>query len=136
MANPAAANFRLRQPHLISDKAGLSEGRRPGPAPGDGSTKNMGNYSPPGTMWCHQPGGIWVFPMNKLQMAPPVGGGLEPRFHVRPARSGRPPIPWTWAIYDRDRVAPCQVSALFYRSAEEAWEAGCAALHRVGKATD
>jgi hypothetical protein len=118
MANPVAANFQLR--FLAA------------PVPGDDGTKNLGNSPPPGPIWCHKSGGIWVFPMNKLQTAPPVGGGFEPRFHVRPARSGRAPLPWTWAIYEQGKATlPRRVSVRSYRSAEEAWEAGCAALRRL-----
>ena len=74
--------------------------------------------------------------MSKLQMGPPVGDGLRPQFYVRVIRAGRAPAPWTRAIHEQGRADAYQVSPLFYRSAEEAWEAGRVMLRRMGKATD
>jgi hypothetical protein len=69
--------------------------------------------------------------MNKLQMAQPIGDGARPRFVTKVLRPGRPPAPWTWAIYKEDREVPCQVSRLAYRSADEAWEAAHIMLDRI-----
>ena len=67
--------------------------------------------------------------MNRGQ--PSDGRALEPRFHARVLRLGKPPAPWIWAIYQRGREEPHRQSPQFYRSAEEAWAAGRAMLNRL-----
>ncbi len=46
-------------------------------------------------------------------------------------RLARPPMPWTWAIYEDDVADPFHRSNRFYRSAEEAWAVGRAMLTRM-----
>ena len=53
------------------------------------------------------------------------------RFSVMVQRLARPPMPWTWAIYEDDATDPCHRSSRFYRSAEEAWAVGRAMLTRM-----
>ena len=53
------------------------------------------------------------------------------RFPVMVRRLARPPMPWTWAIYEDDATEPCYRSSRFYRSAEEAWAVGRAMLTRI-----
>ena len=53
------------------------------------------------------------------------------RFSVTVQRLARPPMPWTWAIYEDDATEPCHRSGRFYRSAEEAWAVGRAMLPRL-----
>jgi hypothetical protein len=53
------------------------------------------------------------------------------RFSVSVQRLARPPMPWTWAIYEDDATEPHHRSNRFYRSAEEAWAVGRAMLARM-----
>ena len=53
------------------------------------------------------------------------------RFSVRVQRLARPPMPWTWAIYEDDATEPYHRSSRFYRSAEEACAVGRAMLTRI-----
>ena len=53
------------------------------------------------------------------------------RFSVTVQHLARPPMPWTWAIYEDDATEPCHRSSRFYRSAEEAWAVGRAMLTRM-----
>jgi hypothetical protein len=53
------------------------------------------------------------------------------RFSVTVQRLARPPMPWTWAIYEDDATEPFHRSSRFYRSAEEAWAIGRAVLTRM-----
>lgn len=71
--------------------------------------------------------------MDKPQKGPLFGSSLEPRFHVRVEHQGRPPTPWAWAIYKYGRADALHRSVNFYRSADEAWEAGRAALTHLEK---
>jgi hypothetical protein len=70
--------------------------------------------------------------MNKLDMEPPLGGGV-PQFSVRTQRIARQPTPWMWAIYKEGWAEACHCSSLSYRSAEEAWAVGRAMLHHMKK---
>ena len=70
---------------------------------------------------------------------PPVswaaGDASAPRLYVRIRRGARPPMAWTWEIHRDGAVSALLRRALRgYRSAEEAWEAGRAALARLGRA--
>ena len=56
------------------------------------------------------------------------------RFSVMVQRLARPPMPWTWAIYEDGATDPRRCSSRFYRSAEEAWAVGRAMLDRLGEA--
>ena len=69
--------------------------------------------------------------MNKLQMNPPLGGGMAPKLVVRVQRQARPPTPWAWAIHEEGQIEPFRSSAHLYRSAEEAWAVGRAVLNRL-----
>jgi hypothetical protein len=69
--------------------------------------------------------------MNKLQMDPPLGGGITPRFVVRAQHVARPPAPWRWAIYEEGGSQPSRCSTRLYRSAEDAWAVGHALLSRL-----
>ena len=53
------------------------------------------------------------------------------RFSVMVRRLARPPMPWTWAIYEDEATEPHHRSSRFYRSAEEAWAVGRAMLPRL-----
>ena len=53
------------------------------------------------------------------------------RFSVTVQHLARPPLPWTWAIYEEDAADPIHRSSRFYRSAEEAWAVGRAMLPRL-----
>ncbi len=53
------------------------------------------------------------------------------RFSVTVQHLARPPMPWTWAIYEDDVADPYHRSSRFYRSAEEAWAVGRAMLTRM-----
>ena len=48
--------------------------------------------------------------------------------YVRVRRGARPPTPWTWDIYQDGHSNTLRSAVRSYRSAEEAWEAGRAAL--------
>jgi len=69
--------------------------------------------------------------MNRLQLDPPLGGGIAPRLVVRVQRQARPPTPWAWAIHEEGRTEPFRSSTQLYRSAEEAWAVGRAVLDRL-----
>jgi hypothetical protein len=59
-------------------------------------------------------------------------GWRPPRcFSVTVQRLARPPMPWTWTIYEEDVADPFHRSSRFYRSAEEAWAVGRAMLTRM-----
>jgi hypothetical protein len=72
--------------------------------------------------------------MNKLQMDPPLSGGMA-RFFIKVQRQARPPAPWGWEIHLEGRAEAYRSSLRGYRSADEAWEAGRVALCRLGKPT-
>ena len=57
--------------------------------------------------------------------------GSNPGFFLVVGRTARAPLPWTWEIRPEGDTAACQRSARGYRSAEEAWAAGRAALADV-----
>ena len=59
-----------------------------------------------------------------------ISGGRAEYF-VRAERLGRPPLPWSWSIYKVGDGIPYERGERFYRSAEEAWEAGNAILRRT-----
>src|SRR3712207_7426458 len=44
-----------------------------------------------------------------------------------------PPMPWTWEIHREGGTGPLRRAVRGYRSAEDAWEAGRAALARLGQ---
>jgi len=69
--------------------------------------------------------------MNNRQMKPSVMADLRPTYVVRVQRSNRPRLPWVWEIYQNGRSTPYQRTLRGYRSAEEAWEAGRAAVARL-----
>lgn len=48
-------------------------------------------------------------------------------------RAAQPPLPWTWEIVSDGGKAGAQRSLRGYRSAEEAWAAGRAALNELGR---
>ena len=68
--------------------------------------------------------------MNAQQTGNGQNTGWRPprRFSVSVQRLARPPMPWTWAIYEDDATEPHHRSSRFYRSAEEAWAVGRAML--------
>lgn len=66
--------------------------------------------------------------MNKLQLDPPLAGGIAPRLVVKVQRQARPPTPWAWTIHEEGRVEPFRCSTRLYRSAEDAWAVGRAVL--------
>jgi hypothetical protein len=66
--------------------------------------------------------------MDKPKVAPTLGGMAEPKVYVRVQRGGQPPMPWTWEIHREGDPPPRRCAVRGYRSAEDAWEAGQAAL--------
>ncbi len=56
------------------------------------------------------------------------GPGPSQGFTLKVGRTGRPPLPWTWEIVSEGGKAGARRSLRAYRSAEEAWAAGRAAL--------
>ena len=54
------------------------------------------------------------------------------RFSVVVQRLARPPLPWAWAIHEEGEAEALQRSMQRYRSAEDAWTAGRAALEAIG----
>ena len=56
-----------------------------------------------------------------------------PGFSVLVQRDARPPLPWSWQIRKQSDSSTQQRAVRGYRSAEEAWEAGRAALARLGQ---
>ena len=66
--------------------------------------------------------------------APQAGRVIEtlnvPKCYVLVRRGARPPAPWTWEIRQDGHSNAMQSAVRGYRSAEEAWEAGRAALAR------
>jgi hypothetical protein len=72
--------------------------------------------------------------MNEPKIAPAIGGLAEPKVYVKVQRGGRPPMPWTWEIQHQGEAKAHESALRGYRSAEEAWEAGRAALARLGRA--
>ena len=74
--------------------------------------------------------------MGKLQRRPPPREGLRPEVFVLIERRARPPMPWTWAIHWQGRSEPSWRAVRGYRSADDAWEAGQAALARLGLRPD
>ena len=73
---------------------------------------------------------------HRLPSPPAAAGGTHPPFFVRVQRSARPPLPWTWAIYRQGDLSPCRSAVRGYGTADEAWEAGRAALARLSAQTD
>ncbi len=63
-----------------------------------------------------------------------IGDASALRMYVRVHRGGRPPMPWTWVIHQEGGPGPLRRAVRGYRSAEEAWEAGRAALAALGRA--
>ena len=63
-----------------------------------------------------------------------TGERQAPRFYVPVRRGARPPMPWTWEIHREGGTGPLRRAVRGYRSAEDAWEAGRAALARLGRA--
>ena len=47
-------------------------------------------------------------------------------------RCAQPPLPWAWAIHEEGEAEALQRSLQRYRSAEDAWTAGRAALEAIG----
>ena len=58
--------------------------------------------------------------------------GPRKDFTLKVERTGRPPLPWTWEIVSGDGEVGARRSLRGYRSAEEAWAAGRAALIESG----
>ena len=63
-----------------------------------------------------------------------VGAGESLTLKVE--RGAKPPLPWTWKIVSECGKAGAQRSLRGYRSAEEAYAAGRAALATVGHGGD
>lgn len=63
-----------------------------------------------------------------------VGSGEN--FTLKVERGARPPLPWTWEIVSEGGKAGAQRSLRGYRSAEEAWTAGRAAIAGLGHGGD
>ena len=72
--------------------------------------------------------------MDEPQVNWATGERQAPRFYVRVRRGARPPMPWTWEIHREGGTGPLRRAVRGYRSAEDAWEAGRAALARLGRA--
>jgi hypothetical protein len=70
--------------------------------------------------------------MDRLQRRQPVRGGLPPKCFVLIRRSARLPLPWRWEVHFQARPDVSWRAVRGYKSAEDAWEAGQAALARLG----
>jgi hypothetical protein len=70
--------------------------------------------------------------MGKPQVRHPTGGGSSPKCFVLIRRDARPPMPWMWEVHRQGRPDTCWRAVRGYRSAEDAWETGQAALVRLG----
>jgi hypothetical protein len=70
--------------------------------------------------------------MSKLQTAPAIGG-TGPGLFVRVERTSRPRLPWHWVVHRDGGTGITARSVRGYISAEEAWEAGRAALAGMGR---
>ncbi len=64
------------------------------------------------------------------------GPGLHQDFTLKVERTGRPPRPWMWEIISEGGKAGAQRSLRGYRSAEDAYAAGRAALAALGHGDD
>jgi hypothetical protein len=58
--------------------------------------------------------------------------GTGESFTLKVERGAKPPLPWTWEIVSEGGNTGAQRSLRGYRSAEEAWSAGRAALADLG----
>lgn len=63
-----------------------------------------------------------------------VGSGES--FTLKVERTARPPLPWAWEIVSEASKARVQRSLRGYRSAEDAWAAGRAALADLERGGD
>ncbi len=61
------------------------------------------------------------------------GPGPNASFTLKVQRTGRPPLLWTWELVSDGGKADDRRSPRAYRSAEEAWAAGRAALAEIGR---
>ena len=66
----------------------------------------------------------------------PDVGASDTGFVLKVARTGRPPLPWTWEIVSENGKAGARRSMRAYTSAEDAWAAGREALARLGRGPD
>jgi hypothetical protein len=62
--------------------------------------------------------------------------GTGETFTLKVGRTARSPLPWTWEIVGENGKAGARRSMRGYRSAEEAWTAGRAALADLGHGGD
>jgi hypothetical protein len=69
--------------------------------------------------------------MDKPQLRQPLGGGLASKCFVLIRRGALPPLPWMWEVHYQGRPDICWRAVRGYKSAEDAWEAGQAALARL-----
>ncbi len=69
--------------------------------------------------------------MSNTLIHPNGAVASRPSCELKVQHMARPPAPWGWAVHVEGRPAPAYASALRFRSAEEAWEAGRAALSRI-----
>ena len=58
--------------------------------------------------------------------------GTGENFTLKVGRGAKPPLPWTWEIVSEGGKAGAQRALRGYRSAEEAYAAGRAALYDRG----
>ena len=70
---------------------------------------------------------------DKLQKALPLDDGFRTKPFVRVRQRQSPPRLWCWEICMESVHFPLRVSANTYRSAQDAWEAGQAALAQVSQ---
>ncbi len=62
--------------------------------------------------------------------------GTGESFALKVARGAHMPLPWTWEIVSEDGRVAAQRSLRGYRSAEDAYAAGRAALAALGHGAD
>jgi hypothetical protein len=62
--------------------------------------------------------------------------GTGENFTLKVERAARPPLPWTWEIVSESGKVGAQRSLRGYRSAEDAYAAGRAALADLGHGSD
>ena len=75
-------------------------------------------------------------PPNQIRLLALGGNGAEPDFRLKVVRLARSTRPWIWEIRRDGEASARKCSTMGYRSAEDAWVAGKAALadyrHRDG----
>lgn len=70
---------------------------------------------------------------DALRKDVPLAGGCRARPVVKARQQTYPPRRWRWEIQFDDELHARAASECVYRSAHDAWEAGCAVLARSAR---